>query len=60
MMDWGVSQPKGCSCSVVWWYGSGYFCIFCQIRVVFYYKMSLILTFSLLVMIIRGIFIHQP
>ena len=26
----GVSQPEDRSCCVVWWYGSGYFCMFCQ------------------------------
>ena len=30
MMNWGVSQLEGWSCSVVWWCGGGYFWI-CQI-----------------------------
>ena len=30
-MSSGASQPSGgWSCSVVWWYSSEYFCIFCQ------------------------------
>ncbi len=29
-MNLKVSQFKERSCSVVWWYGSGYFCIACQ------------------------------
>lgn len=26
----GVSHPKGKSWFIVWWYNSGYYCIFCQ------------------------------
>ena len=26
----GISQPEERSCSAVWWHGSWYFCIFCQ------------------------------
>ncbi len=26
-MNLEVSQPEKRSCSVVWWYGSGYFCV---------------------------------
>ncbi len=29
-MSWGLSQPEERSYSGVWWYGSGYFCITCQ------------------------------